>query len=94
MSRDDIEELHRKLDALYEALSKSAEQRATMATELNQMCDCLKTLNQAVMGDNGIRARLTRVEGKVGVGQWVLLTLGTSLIGCLVAGIWTIAVRI
>jgi hypothetical protein len=38
--------------------------------------------------------RLIVVEGKVKVGQWVLMTAGSILMACLIGGIWTIAVRI
>ena len=94
MSEDEVKSLHDKIDALTVLLQESREQRAVMTTEMRQMCKCLSDLNEAVMGPEGIRARLTKVEGKVSVGQWLLMTLGTALIGCLVAGIWAIAVKV
>ncbi len=38
--------------------------------------------------------RLTVMEGKVGVGQWVLMTVGGVFIACLCAGIWAIAAKV
>lgn len=94
VSAEEIQEIHRKLDALVVALNASAEQRAAMTVELKQMCKCQEDLTNAVLGPEGIRARLTKVEGKVGVGQWLVMTVGGALIVCLVGGIWAIAVRI
>jgi hypothetical protein len=94
VSADEILEIHRKLDLLANALNESKEQRAAMTVEMKQMCDCLKTLNDAVLSPDGIRARLTKVEGKVGVGQWLVMTAGSILMACLIGGIWAIAVRI
>ncbi len=94
MSPDDLAKLHEKIDALTNAFHESAEQRAVLATEVESTCTALKELTIAVMGDTGIRARLTKAEGKIGVGQWLVLTFGGALITCLVGGIWAIAVRI
>ena len=94
MSPDDVKALHEKIDALTDAFHASAEQRASLATEMKLMCLGLHDLNIAVMGDNGIRARLTKAEGKIGVGQWVLMTIGGAFLVLLVAGIWQIATRV
>ncbi len=94
MSPDDVKALHEKIDALTDAFHASAEQRAELATEMKMMCASLHALNDAVMGDNGIRARLTRAEGKISVGQWFLMTIGGAFLVLLVAGIWQIATKV
>src|SRR5574343_1264816 len=94
MSPDDVKALVEKIDALTEAFHASAEQRAALSTEMKLMCASLHELNIAVMGDNGIRARLTKAEGKINVVQWLVMTIGGAFLVLRVAGFWQIATRV
>lgn len=94
MPIEELRELHAKIDSLTAAFQNSAEQRATLSAEMKQVCSCLNSLNEAVMGENGIRARLTRAEGKIAVGQWLIVTIGGAFLTAITVGIWQIASRV
>lgn len=94
VSHEEIVELHRKLDAVMEALSKSAEDRAIMRTEIKQLCTCMETLTETVKGPGGLETRQTKTEGKMSLIMWIAGAFATAGIGCLVAGIWAIAFKV
>jgi hypothetical protein len=94
MSEFDAKALYDKLDELVEAIHASHVERAVMSDKLEQSCKAITDLHRAVMGPDGLATRLTRAEGKISVGQWVLVTFGTALIGCLVGAIWALAIRV
>ena len=94
MGDDDVRAIHAKLDAMSDVLNGVQTDRALVGQELAQACRSISDLHTAVMGPDGLATRLTRAEGKISVGQWVLVTLGTALIGCLVGAIWALAIRV
>ena len=94
MGDDDIRAIHAKLDAMSELMHGVQTDRAVADRELVRVCESISDLHTAVMGPDGLATRLTRAEGKISVGQWVLVTFGTALIGCLVGASWALAVRV
>jgi hypothetical protein len=91
VSEGEIQELHRRLDDMTEAMHQMAKANVQLATQFAEACrrvDRHEVLTQAHQDE------ITTLKGQVSVGRWVLMTVGGALIVSLVGGIWAIAVRI
>jgi hypothetical protein len=91
MSHEEIQEIHRKLDDLTDAMHEMAKANVQLATQFGLACKTLEEHGKIIQRHQD---DITAMKGKVGVGQWVLVTVGGALIACLVGGIWTIAAKV
>lgn len=91
VSHEEIVELHRKLDALADAVQEMAKSNVQLSTVLAAACKTQEKLEQIVAQQ---QTDLTTIKGKVALIMWFFGVVATIILGLLVAGIWQIAFKV